>query len=84
MSIVLNIVEGSARETDKEFIRFLYISAGSAVEIEYLIQLATELHYINMKTSESTMAKILLLRKSIYKLIQTIKKANSQMPIANN
>jgi four helix bundle protein len=30
-----NIAEGSARSSDKEFARFLYISLGSASELEY-------------------------------------------------
>ena len=35
VSIAANIAEGCARSGDKEFARFLYISLGSASELEY-------------------------------------------------
>lgn len=36
LSIPTNIAEGCGRETQKELLRFLYISSGSAHELEYL------------------------------------------------
>jgi four helix bundle protein len=39
ISIPTNIVEGSARKSDRDFLRFLFISAGSAAETECLIYL---------------------------------------------
>ncbi|MDT0689676.1 four helix bundle protein [Salegentibacter sp. F188] len=42
LSIPTNIVEGCGRETQKEFVRFLHISSGSAFELEYLILVSTE------------------------------------------
>jgi len=35
VSVAANIAEGSARSGDKEFARFLYMSLGSASELEY-------------------------------------------------
>ena len=46
VSISANIVEGSARGTDAEFRRFLYIAFGSATEVQYLLQLASELRFL--------------------------------------
>ncbi len=34
ISIVSNIAEGAARNTDKEFIQFLYVTMGSIAELE--------------------------------------------------
>ena len=43
VSIAANIAEGSARGGDKEFARFLYISLGSASELEYFAILIGDL-----------------------------------------
>ena len=46
-SIPLNIAEGCGRNTDKDFVRFLDMSLGSAQEAEYCLLLAFDLQYIN-------------------------------------
>ena len=43
VSIAANIAEGSARSGDKEFAKFLYISLGSASELEYFFILISDL-----------------------------------------
>lgn len=47
LSVVLNIVEGYARSSSKEFGRFLNISFGSLAEVEYLLELSVKLGYIS-------------------------------------
>ncbi|TAK03978.1 four helix bundle protein [Patescibacteria group bacterium] len=46
-SIALNIVEGQARATRPDFVRFLVISRGSAAECAYLLELSTKLGYLS-------------------------------------
>lgn len=46
-SIPSNIAEGCGRQTQSQFAYFLNISMGSASELEYLILLAKDLHYIS-------------------------------------
>ena len=58
LSVPTNIVEGCGRETQKEFIRFLYISSGSAHELEYLILVSNELKFISTKDSKALLKKI--------------------------
>ena len=45
VSIPSNISEGAARNSDKDYIRFLYISLGSLSEIETQLIIAEELGF---------------------------------------
>ena len=47
VSIPSNIAEGAARNSDKEFARFLYISLGSLSELDTQIILSKDLGFIN-------------------------------------
>ena len=47
VSIPLNIAEGSAKASKKEFLHYLNIAYGSAKEIEVLLSLCFDLNYFN-------------------------------------
>jgi four helix bundle protein len=46
VSVACNIVEGSARRGEAEYLNFLNIATASAAEVEYLIGLATRLNFL--------------------------------------
>jgi four helix bundle protein len=75
LSVPTNIVEGCGRETQKELIRFLYISSGSAHELEYLILVSSKLKFISTKDSKTLLKKIDEIKKMLFSLIKTIKKS---------
>ncbi len=50
VSIAANIAEGAARQSKKEFCRFLYFSQGSSSEIDTLLELIKELEYKQEET----------------------------------
>ena len=52
VSVMSNIAEGFARETDKEFIRGLWISKGSAAEVQSLTYAAHDLGYLTERERE--------------------------------
>ncbi|HKE94091.1 MAG TPA: four helix bundle protein [Povalibacter sp.] len=47
MSIGTNIVEGSARSSEADYVRFLTIAYGSACEVDYQVSIATRLGYLS-------------------------------------
>lgn len=72
ISIPTNIAEGCGRQTQKELIRFLYISSGSAHELEYLMLLSSELNYIEGLKSEKILYEVLEIKKMLASLINKI------------
>ncbi len=58
VSVPSNIAEGAARNSDKEYVRFLFIARGSASEIETQLLIAENLGYIEL--SKNTLKEDLL------------------------
>jgi four helix bundle protein len=52
VSIPANIAEGSSRNSDKDYSRFLQISLGSAFEVQTYLILAREMNWIKSKEIE--------------------------------
>src|SRR5216117_240231 len=46
-SVPANIVEGSSRESKKDYLHFLYIARGSLSETQYFIHLSRRLGYLS-------------------------------------
>jgi four helix bundle protein len=51
-SVPANISEGSARNTQRDYLHFLYIARGSLSEAQYFVHLAHRLHYLNDQDAE--------------------------------
>ncbi len=47
VSIISNIAEGFARQTDKEFVQFLYMANGSVAEVQSQLYVASDLSYLS-------------------------------------
>lgn len=67
-SIPTNIAEGSAKLSEKEFVRFLDISLGSATELDYLLELSKDLNYIDTEIFILLNEKIISIKKLLYTL----------------
>ncbi|MCF7911906.1 MAG: four helix bundle protein [Candidatus Cloacimonetes bacterium] len=65
VSIPSNISEGAARSSSKDYIRFLYIAAGSLAELDTQLIISKELNYISkekfdeLEVSLDSIAKML-------------------------
>lgn len=72
ISIASNIAEGNDRETDREFVRFLYIAKGSSAELLTQIEIGREIGYFkeDYEVIRSSCRKI---NKMIGALIKKIK-----------
>ena len=75
VSIPSNISEGAARNSDKDYIRFLYISLGSLSEIETQLIIAEELGFSD--TTGELMDKVEILRPKLLNLIKYLKTKDS-------
>lgn len=72
VSIPTNIAEGCGSETQKELMRFLYISSGSAHELEYLILVSKDLKFINENLYLKLHSDINEIKKMLASLIRKI------------
>jgi four helix bundle protein len=71
VSVASNIAEGAARNSDKEFIQFLYIALGSIAELDTQYILAKELGFtVGSTTLESLITAV---RKMTVGLIKHLK-----------
>lgn len=71
VSIPSNIAEGAARNSDKEFLQFLYISLGSLAEVETQLLLAKRLQFF---TEDSCFDSLDAIRKMLIGLIKFVRR----------
>ena len=77
VSIPSNIVEGCARESQGEYLRFLVIAFGSLRELDYQFSLARRLGYLKNNNISDIDTKIIETEKVLGALIRSLKKPNS-------
>lgn len=70
LSIPSNIAEGAGRNTDKDFTRFLNISAGSAYELETQLILIERIFNVDTKELILSVTEV---QRMLYSLIKSLK-----------
>ncbi|MDZ4748932.1 MAG: four helix bundle protein [Saprospiraceae bacterium] len=73
ISISNNIAEGFDRQSNKEFIRFLYYALGSCSEIKSMLYLSYRLHYCNEITMDSLLDHANEISRILHGLINSMK-----------
>ena len=75
VSIPSNIAEGSSRNSEIEFKRFLEIAIGSSFELETQLIISVELKYLKKDKLKVVFMELITLQKQINSLISKIAKA---------
>ncbi len=73
VSVPSNIVEGSARESQADYIRFLNIAFGSLKELHYQLGLANRLGFLDNQNLSLIEPKIIETEKVLNSLIRTMR-----------
>lgn len=76
VSIVLNIAEGSAKASQKEYKHYLETSLGSAFELETILLVIERLRLIEKGNIEKFVGDVLCEQRMINSFIEKIKKDN--------
>ena len=58
-SVPTNIAEGSKRQSNQEYARFVNIAEGSLAETEYLVMLSRDLEFLARDSSETLLKEIM-------------------------
>ncbi len=69
-SIMLNIAEGYARKSDKEFSHFLFIAHGSVAEVQSALYVALDQHYMSKEQFQELYDECLEISRMISGLIK--------------
>lgn len=73
VSIAANIAEGCGRGGDRDFMRFLYVSLGSACELEYHLLLASDLAFLAKADYHRLRDSVIQAKQMLAKLIARLK-----------
>ena len=73
-SVPANIVEGSSRESKRDYLHFLYIARGSLSESQYFIHLAKRLGYLTDADAERMHGQTKQVFACLHGLIRAVEK----------
>ncbi len=76
VSVVANIVEGSARQGQNDYVRFLDISLGSLRELGYFVDLSRRLQFLSEESSSVLHERYEETARVLSGLIQSLRSAS--------
>jgi four helix bundle protein len=77
-SVPANIVEGSSRESQKDYLHFLYIARGSLSETQYFIHLSRRLGYLPGADAEQMIGQTKQAFACLHGLIKAVEKESGK------
>ena len=75
VSIPSNIAEGAARNSQKEFLQFLYVALGSIVELDTQLIISKKLGFLN---NENILEHLEKIKSKLLGLIRYLRKGNEK------
>jgi len=76
-SVAANIAEGCGRTGNGDLYRFLNISAGSAMELEYFLLPARDLDFLQTGTYEKPQTNIVEIQRMLASLLSSVARARN-------
>src|SRR5208283_1110902 len=83
-SVAANLAEGCRRTGDGDFHRFVNIAAGSAVELEYFLLLASDLDFIPVEAYRKLREEILEVQRMLASLLRKVDSTRQRSKAASN
>ena len=80
VSIGSNIAEGCGRSGDRELVRFLHFALGSASELEFQIQIATDLALLRADRADQLSSEVVRLKRMLASLIKALRATSPSSP----
>ena len=74
VSVPSNLVEGSARSGDRDYLKFLHVALGSACEVRYLTTLTRELGYATAPSWTEIESRSGAVVRQLQRLVQGVEK----------
>ena len=78
-SVTANIVEGSARESKRDYLHFLYIARGSLAETQYFFHLSRRLGYLSDVDAENLLGQSRRTFACLHGLIKAVEKESGKL-----
>jgi four helix bundle protein len=77
VSIPINIGEGAARQTKKEFLNFLHIARGSLSELDTQLGIARRLEYLDQARWEALDERLERIDRMLSGLVRSLRRRNN-------
>lgn len=78
-SVPANIVEGSARESKRDYLHFLYIARGSLSETQYFLHLSHRLRYLSDSDHRLLAEQVKATFGCLHGLIRAVERESSKL-----
>lgn len=78
-SVPANIAEGSARESKRDYLHYLYIARGSLTEAQYFLHLSHRLGYLSDSHYRILGEQVKITFRCLHGLIQAVERESSKL-----